>query len=343
MTTAFITHPRCVEHDIPGHPERPDRLRAVWDVLETSGLAARLTRLEPEPATDEQILLVHTPAYLDVLKSISVQDRLARFDADTYALPVSPEIARLSAGGAALGVDVICGGRADHALVAVRPPGHHAIPTRGMGFCLLGNIAIAARHAQKVYGVGRVLIVDYDVHHGNGTQDMFYDDPSVLFISTHQYPYYPGSGALTDTGAGKGIGATINIPLAAGNGDRNYAALFDQIVWPAARRFQPELILVSAGFDAHWIDPLASMRLTLSGYAHITRELLRMADALCGGKTLFLMEGGYDLEAISYGMANIARVLLRETDIDDPLGGARGAEPNIDPLIAQVRALHDLG
>jgi acetoin utilization deacetylase AcuC-like enzyme len=342
MTTAFITHPRCVEHDIPGHPERPDRLRAVWDVLETSGLAARLTRLEPEPATDEQILLVHTPAYLNVLKSISAQDGLTRFDADTYALPVSPEIARLSAGGAALGVDVICGRRADNALVAVRPPGHHAIPARAMGFCLLGNIAIAARHAQEGYGVGRVLIVDYDVHHGNGTQEMFYDDPTVLFISSHQYPYYPGSGALTDTGAGKGIGATINIPLAAGNGDRNYAMLYEQVIWPAARRFQPELILVSAGFDAHWIDPLASMRLTLSGYAHITRELVRMADQLCGGKILFLMEGGYDLEAISYGMANIARVLLREPSIDDPLGGARGAEPNIDPLIAQVRALHDL-
>jgi acetoin utilization deacetylase AcuC-like enzyme len=342
MTTVYTTHPRYVEHDFPGHPEHAGRIKAVWNTLEKAGLTARMKAVEPGPASDEQILAVHTREYLDLLRQISLEDGPVRFDADTYALPESPEVARLSAGGVIRAVDEVLNGDADNGLAVVRPPGHHALSTRGMGFCLLGNVAIAARRAQRAHDLRRVLIVDFDVHHGNGTQDMFYDDDSVLFISTHQYPFYPGTGSLEETGTGRGAGYTINIPLPANQGDGNYAIVFERIVWPAARRFQPDLVLVSAGFDAHWTDPLALMRLTLTGYAHLTRELISMAQELCGGRIVFVMEGGYDLETLGHGVRNIAHALLGEDEISDPLGGGNQQEPDISPLLDRILRLHGL-
>jgi len=196
MTTAYVTHEKYIIHDLPGHPEHAGRLRTIWKELDSAGLADRMKKIEPEPVSDEQILTVHTQQHLDNLQLISHQDGMSRFDSDTYALPETPEIARLSAGGVVKAVDAVLNGEAKNALAVVRPPGHHAIPTRGMGVCILGNVAIAARHTQNQYNLKRVLIVDYDVHHGNGTQDMFYDDDSVLFISSHQYPFYPGSGSF---------------------------------------------------------------------------------------------------------------------------------------------------
>jgi len=344
MTTIYTTHPRYVEHTLSGHPEHSGRIQSVWETLNTSGLAARMTQIEATMAADEQILYVHTKEYLDLLNIIAIGHGLVMIGAgmDTYALPVSPEIARLAAGGVIQAVDEVLRGNAHNGLAAVRPPGHHAIPQRGMGFCLLGNIAMAARHAQYIHGVERILIVDFDVHHGNGTQDMFYDDDGVLFISTHQSPFYPGTGRINETGIGKGEGYTINVPLPAGQGDQNYALIFEQIIWPAAKRYKPQLILVSAGFDAHWTDPLASMRLSLTGYAHLTHELMQMADELCDGKIVFVMEGGYDLDALGHGMANVARALLRDDEISDPIGGRGGKEPDITPLIAKIQALHNL-
>jgi acetoin utilization deacetylase AcuC-like enzyme len=211
-----------------------------------------------------------------------------------------------------------------------------------MGFCLLGNIAIAARHAQTAHKIERVMIVDFDVHHGNGTQDMFYNDDSVLFISTHQYPYYPGTGNFNETGTGSGKGYTINIPLPARNGDQNYALVYEQIIWRAARRFQPQLILVSAGFDAHFTDPLAMMRLSLTGYAHLTRELIRMAEELSNGKIVFVMEGGYDLDTLAHGMCNITYALLGNDTIIDPLGVRHDHEPDITPLVERLQQIHNL-
>ena len=344
MKTIYVTHPRYTEHDQPTHPEHAGRIRAVWQRLDESGLKARMQAVEATAVSPELILTVHTPAYLDLLKRVSAQERMVRLDADTYAGPESLEIAQLSAGGAVDAVNAVLSGTANNGLTAVRPPGHHAMPDHGMGFCLLGNIAIAARFAQKQYGLERILIVDYDVHHGNGTEAMFYDDPSVLFISTHQYPLYPGTGAVTEIGAGKGEGFNINIPLPPDCGDTNYARVFEEVVWKAAERFQPQLILVSAGFDAHWADPLAAMRLTLPGYAHLTSELMRMAERLCGGKIVFVMEGGYDLDALGYGVSNIARILLGDAPID-PLGDVpnKRAEPDISALIAMLKRLHKLG
>ncbi|HLU11320.1 MAG TPA: histone deacetylase [Oceanobacillus sp.] len=343
MTTAYVTHPRYPEHDLPYHPEHAGRIRAVWRRLEETGLINRLLSLQAQPISDEQILSIHTPEYLALLETIPTFDRTVRLDADTYACPTSNEIARLSAGGVTMAVDSVLRGEAKNGIAAVRPPGHHAEPNRGMGFCLLSNVAIAARHAQKQYGVERIIIVDYDVHHGNGTEAAFYDDPSILFISTHQSPLYPGTGAVGDTGTDKGEGFTINIPLPANTGDTGYAAVYEQIVVPAAERFKPELVLVSAGYDAHWLDPLAGMRLSLTGYAHLGSTLIQIADQHCDGKIVFVMEGGYNLDALADGICNVARLLLGEP-IEDPLGPPDDPrrEPDISALIQQIRQVHHL-
>lgn len=342
MTTIYVTHPRYVEHDLAGHPEHAGRIRAVWEEIDNSGLAEYMQHRLPEPVTDEQILYTHTAQHVENLHEVERQKIKAQFDSDTYLLPGSPEIARLSAGGVVMATEAVLRGEADNALAITRPPGHHAIPTRGMGFCLLGNVAIAARQAQKAFNIERILIVDFDVHHGNGTQDMFYEDDSVLFISTHQYPFYPGSGSLRETGSGSGRGFTLNIPLTAGHGDANYLRVFEEIIRPAATRFRPQLILVSAGFDGHWMDPLAGMMLSLTGFANITQILYEMADELCDGKIVFVMEGGYDLLALSHGMANVARVLLGRTDYSDPYGNTGRREPDVDELINAVKVLHKL-
>ncbi len=342
MTTAYVTHPRYVEHDLPEHVEHAERIRAVWAQFEADGLLSRLRTVEAQSADIESLLAVHTPDYLDLLDRISQQERMVGLGPDTYVAPVSYEIARLAAGGVIGAVEEVAAGRADNALAIVRPPGHHALAHRGMGFCLLGNIAIAARYAQRKLGLNRILILDDDVHHGNGTEAIFYDDPSVMFLSTHLSPHYPYTGAFEDTGRGAGRGYTINIPLPSGHGDASFAALTEQIIWKAAERFKPDLILVSTGYDAHWADPLGGLKLSLTGFVQISREFVKMADALCGGKIVFVMEGGYDLDVLGHGWANIARVLLGDDVIHDPFGAAdlrRGA-PDIAPIIARVREIH---
>jgi acetoin utilization deacetylase AcuC-like enzyme len=266
-------------------------------------------------------------------------------DADTYMLPQSYDIALKSAGGAIAAVDAVMAGDAANAIAAIRPPGHHATPTRGMGFCLFSNIAIAARHAQAAYPdtIKKVMIVDYDVHHGNGTQDAFYEDGSVLFVSSHQYPFYPGTGALADIGEGDGKGATINMPLRAGVGNDGFKLLYEKVLWPAARRFKPDLVLVSAGYDAHWADPLAMLQLDLRGYAHLTRELIAMAHELCKDRIVFVLEGGYDLDAVSHGLLNTAYALQGKDTILDPLGDLDMPQQGAESLVDQLLKLHNLG
>jgi acetoin utilization deacetylase AcuC-like enzyme len=343
MTTIYATHPRYTEHDLPGHPESAERIRAVWRGLDESGLSARMRMLQAQVLDLDVVLTVHMADYLDLLRRISATPHTMYLDPDTYAGPDALTIALLSAGGAVGAVDAVLSGSAASGLAAIRPPGHHAMPAHGMGFCLLGNVAIATRRAQVRYGIERILIVDYDVHHGNGTEAMFYDDPSVLYISTHQYPFYPGTGAATDIGTGQGEGYTINIPLPAGSGDTNYTTIFDLIVWPAAERFDPQLILVSVGFDAYWADPLAAMRLTLNGYSHLAGEVIRMAQRFCEGKVVFVLEGGYNMDALRYGFSNVARLLLGDPP-DDPLWARPSPrpEPDIAALLTRLQRLHGL-
>src|SRR5258708_1664860 len=246
MTTAYITDSRFDAHTLAGHVEVAARLVAIRDVMAAQHLPDRMLAVTPVEATHDQLCAVHTGEYLDLLTWTETQRGLM-LGPDTYVLPQSFRVARLSAGAAISGVDAVLKGNADNALVCARPPGHHATPSMGMGFCLLSNVALAVRHAQHAHGIKRAMIGDYAVHHGNGTQDTFYADPDVMFLSTHQYPWYPGTGALNETGTGAGTGATVNIPLPAGTSDKGYAQGFERIVLSVAMRLQPERIIVPSG------------------------------------------------------------------------------------------------
>lgn len=342
MTTAYVTDDRFAQHTLADHPEHAGRLGAIAERLAADGLRDRLLPVTPYPATDEDLLAAHDAEHLDRLAQVAKAGSATMFGPDTYVLPVSYSIARLAAGAVLRVVDAVLAGRAANGMAAIRPPGHHATRDTAMGFCLLNNVAIAARYAQRQHGVGRILIVDYDVHHGNGTQDIFYDDPSVYYVSTHQSPLYPGTGDVREIGEGDGEGFTLNIPLAPGTGDAGYMQVFGEIIIPAAERFEPQLILVSAGFDAHWADPLANLRLTLSGYDRLARMLRQLAERVCGGRIVFVLEGGYNLTALSYGWANVARVLCGDSDAVDPLGPARELARPVDALIARLKQLHQL-
>ena len=344
MTTAYATDARFTEHDFARHPEHAGRIEAVWRELAAAGLRDQLLTVGARAASDEQLLRAHSASHLKRLEVISRQDKAVLIDQDTYALPDSFGIARLAAGAVIQAVDAALAGRADNGLAVVRPPGHHATRERQMGFCLLNNAAVGARYAQTRHKLKRTLILDYDVHHGNGTQDIFYAESSVMFISLHQSPHYPGTGAASEIGRGAGEGFTLNAPLAAGHGDRAYRTLFDEVVWPAVERFRPELMLVSAGFDAHWADPLAQMQLSLGGYDDLARESVKMAQACCDGRIVFVMEGGYDLSALAHGWRNIAAALLGREGFSDPYGppAQTASAAAVRPLINRLRHLHGL-
>ena len=298
--TGLVYHPAFLEHDMgPGHPESPNRLRAIMQQLEESGTAARLTRIEPRRAEEEWITQIHSPSYVASLNRQAPTNGRVSLDPDTSLGPGSLHAAYMAAGGVLAAVDAIMANQVEHVFCAVRPPGHHAEAGRAMGFCLFNNVAIAARYVQKKYGLTRVLIVDWDVHHGNGTQHSFDEDPSVLFFSTHQYPHYPGTGRGTDRGKGIGEGFTINVPMEAGEGDEEYHAIFLKSLVPAADAFKPEFVIISAGFDAHKDDPLASMGLTEAGYADLTNIVAGIAKCHAKGRILSSLEGGYQLTALA--------------------------------------------
>ena len=309
--TGLVYHPAYLEHDMgAGHPESPDRLRAIMQRLEQSGTAARLTRIEARKAEDQWITQVHTPSYVTGLNQRAPASGRVSLDPDTSMSPGSLTAAYLAAGGTLAAVDAIMNRQVDHVFCAVRPPGHHAEAGRAMGFCLFNNVAIAARYVQKNHGLTRVLIVDWDVHHGNGTQHSFEDDPSVLYFSTHQYPHYPGTGRATEQGRGAGQGFTINVPMEAGEGDDEYRAVFHKSLVPAADDFKPEFVIISAGFDAHKDDPLASMGLTESGYADLTDIVAGIAKRHANGRILSSLEGGYNLTALAASVeVHISRLL----------------------------------
>jgi len=309
--TGLVYDPRYLDHDMgAGHPESPNRLRAIMQQLEKSGTAARITRIEPREAEDEWITQIHRPSYLAMLKSHAPTSGRVSLDPDTSMSSGSLTAAYLAAGGALAAVDAIMAKKVDHVFCAVRPPGHHAEAERAMGFCLFNNVAIAASYVQKKYGLTRVLIVDWDVHHGNGTQHSFEDDPSVLFFSTHQYPHYPGTGRVTERGRGAGGGFTINVPMEAGEGDEAYRAVFQKSLVPAANAFKPEFVIISAGFDAHKDDPLASMGLTEEGYADLTGIVAGIAKGHAGGRMLSSLEGGYNLTALAASVDRHIQALL---------------------------------
>jgi len=297
-----------------GHPERPERLTAILGGLEKAGLLNRLTRIPARPATDEELALAHDRAYVDLVKRelANVQGVSELSTGDTDVTRESLAAARAAVGGVLNAADAVASGRMKNAFCAVRPPGHHATRNRGMGFCIFNNVAIAARYLQKVHGIRRVLIVDFDYHHGNGTQDIFYDDDSVFYFSTHHYGAYPGTGSAAETGAGKAAGTKLNVPLPPGASDAQILAAFEQQLVPAARRFKPDFILVSAGFDGMRNDVLGRFDITPAGYTAITRVIVRLADELCQGRIVSVLEGGYRLDGLAESVAAHVKVLRGE-------------------------------
>jgi acetoin utilization deacetylase AcuC-like enzyme len=309
--TGLVYHPAYFEHDMgAGHPESPNRLRAIMQQLEQSGTMARLTPIESRKAEDEWITQIHSLSYVRSLNQQTPTSGRVSLDPDTSMSPGTLQAAYLAAGGALASVDAIMAQEVDHVFCAVRPPGHHAEAGQAMGFCFFNNVAIAARYIQKKYGLTRVLIVDWDVHHGNGTQHSFENDPSVLFFSTHQYPHYPGTGRETERGKGTGEGFTINVPMEAGEGDDEYRAVFQKVLVAAADDFKPEFVIISAGFDAHKDDPLASMRLTESGYAELTEIVAGIATRHANSRILSSLEGGYNLTALAASVEAHIKALL---------------------------------
>jgi acetoin utilization deacetylase AcuC-like enzyme len=284
------------EHETGSHPERPERIDALRRGLTEAGTFERHRVLEPPLASVEDLALVHSPQLIDLVSRVADSGG-GWLDADTVVSLASFEIASLAAGGAIQAVESALEGGTAFALV--RPPGHHAEPGRAMGFCLFNNVAVAIEHARLRRGVARVAVLDWDVHHGNGTQAAFWTDPDVLYVSLHQYPFYPGSGAATERGGGAGEGATVNIPLAAGGDDEVYARAFDEVVVPAIRAFEPELLVVSAGFDAHQDDPLAMMRVSTEGFRRMARQAGELAGDLCAGRLALVLEGGYNLQSLT--------------------------------------------
>lgn len=341
MKTAIVTNAEQHRHDNPQHVEHAARLHAIEAALDQSGLRSKLLALPPHLATQAQLCAIHHPDQIETIRTA------ARYgghwlDADTYTTTGSWESALLAAGGALSAVEAVVSGRSTNAFALLRPPGHHATPTRSMGFCLFNNIAIAARHAIDTLGIQRVAIIDYDVHHGNGTQDCFYHDGRVLFCSTHASPLYPGTGTEREIGADAGYGMTLNFPLPYGVGDQGLTHLYDTLLLPALQRFGPQLILVSAGYDGHWDDPLGPLNLSVAGYAALTERLVDIANECCDGRIVLVLEGGYSLEALGACVIAALRVLMGENAEPDPLGPSKSSEPDLSALIARMHRHHPL-
>ena len=307
MTVALITHPACLDHDTgPFHPERPDRLRRVLRALEHPRFSALLRDLAPL-ATEAQLALVHPPEYIRAILDIAPEPgQRIHLDADTVMSTGSREAALRAAGGAIMAVDAVMQGWAKQVFVAARPPGHHAERERPMGFCLFANAAIAARHAQEKWGLARVAVVDLDVHHGNGTQDIFQADPTLFYASSHQFPCYPGTGAPSE----RGVGNIVNAALPPGSGSAAFREAWDILILPELERFAPNLLIVSAGFDAHKADPLAQLRVEVADFAWLTTKLMAVARTHCESRLVSLLEGGYDLDALAESAAAHVSALM---------------------------------
>ncbi len=332
MTDAvLLSDPRFFRHRSNGyHPERPERLEAARAAIERSELS--FAPVEPRPATDEELERVHDPKFIKWLRTLGGEQ--GYIDADTYVGPESVAVAELAAGGTVAMVDALIDGPNKRGVALVRPPGHHARPDHAMGFCLLNNVAIAAAHA-RARGLSRVAIVDWDVHHGNGTQDAFVSDPSVLYVSTHQFPFYPGTGAVLETGEGEGKGFTVNVPLTAGGGDGIYRAAFERVILPVLEEYAPELILVSAGFDASARDPLAEMTLSADAFGWMARSLRTIADRTAQGRIALVLEGGYDLVALESGLLAATRGMVEGTSVDI------ARDPDSDDIARAAKVAHE--
>lgn len=338
----FVYNPIFLEHDTGTHPENASRMTATMALLEASGVLDNVRRIDARAATPEELALVHDARYVAAVRE-AADGGGGWADPDTLITPRSYDVAAMVVGGTLAALDAVMAGDVASAYCLVRPPGHHATPVQAMGFCLFNHVAVAAAYARARHNVARVAIVDFDVHHGNGTQDAFYGDPDVLYVSTHEYPFYPGTGTASEIGEGAGRGATVNIPMPHGSGDAEHLRAFEEIVAPVVRRFQPELILVSAGFDAHFADDIAMQQLSVDGYGALTSMVLGLAEELCGGRLVIAQEGGYHLVALPWCVRRTIEILLDEPQTPDPLGVIETRVPaGFDEMIADVQCLHAL-
>jgi acetoin utilization deacetylase AcuC-like enzyme len=308
MSTLLLSHPACLNHLTPaGHPERPDRLRAIEQALEDEKFQS-LARVEAPLGSLDIVALCHPMDYIEAIRDASPAEGLVRLDADTAMSPGSFEAALRAVGGAKLAVDEVMSGKARNAFVATRPPGHHTETARPMGFCLFNNAAIAARYARTAHGAERAAIVDFDVHHGNGSQDIFWSDKSVMYCSTHEMPLYPGTGAISERGD---FNTIVNAPLSAGDGGDAFREAFETVILPRLREFEPDIVIISAGFDAHTRDPLANLNLVEADFSWATKKLMEIADNCANGRVVSLLEGGYDLQGLSRSVAAHVTALMR--------------------------------
>lgn len=337
MRTAYTFDPTHVEHSAFGHPEHKGRLDAVWAMMQETGLADRLPRLATPEAPLEFIRQFHSARYIEHVHYM-VHQGLSYLDPDTYCTQHSLEVALRAVGALTTLTDAVATRQVDNGMALVRPPGHHAMPHTAMGFCLFGNVALAANHARQKHGVERILIMDFDVHHGNGTQAFFYDDPNVLVCSVHGGPpFWPNTGLIHETGTGDGTGATVNIPLPFGVGDDGYRLAFDRVFTPIANRFKPEMVFLAAGFDAHWMDPMGQNRLSTRGYNYLLKRVMEWADQHANGRLVVALEGGYSPEVLAHSVKHTFALLENPTTkLEDPYGPSPEHGYPIASLIADL-------
>ncbi len=341
-SVGFVYDDVFLDHETGTHPENGGRMMATMALLEDSALLGKLVDIPTRAASTGELSLVHDATYVDGVRRIADEGG-GWADPDTLITPRSYGVAATVVGGTLNALGAVMREDVRSAYCLVRPPGHHARPAQAMGFCLFNHVAIAAATAIAKHGLERVAIVDYDVHHGNGTQDAFYDDPRVLYVSTHEYPFYPGTGSAEQAGAGSGIGTTVNIPMPHGSGDDEHRRAFAEVVIPALYRHRPQLILVSAGYDAHFADEIAMQQLSVDGYGALTSMVKDAADELCDGKLLLAQEGGYHLTALPWCVRRTIELLREDDPTPDPLGTINTRPPaDFDEILARVRGLHGL-
>ncbi|HEY6437133.1 MAG TPA: histone deacetylase [Ignavibacteriaceae bacterium] len=341
LPTGVVYDPIFLKHNQPGHPENANRLKSIIDGLTDKNLLEKTIHVESRYADIDEFSLCHSKEYITYVEEFCRKGG-GYLDPDTYANKDSYSAAAMAVGSSIDLVKSVINEELKNGFALLRPPGHHALANRSMGFCLFGNIAIAAKVSLTQPGIEKVAIVDFDVHHGNGTQALVSDDPNILFISTHQYPYYPGTGSIREIGNGESEGTIMNIPLPAGAGDEGFKLVYEKIIIPVLERFNPDLILVSAGYDAHWDDPLANLNLSLTGYDCISRELIKCSERICNSKIVFFLEGGYNLQVLSYGVTNSIRGLLGIDFCEDSLGQSFQQEPDINKVIDELIKIHSL-
>lgn len=342
LKTGIVRDHRYLEH-ITGdyHPESHHRLEVIYNMLEDHDIREKFMDIKPRFATRKELEYVHSGEYVSSVAATEGKP-MVMIDGDTQTSPKSWEAAQLAAGGFLELIDSLMAKDIDNGFALVRPPGHHAEYDRGMGFCLFNNVAIGAKHAIAKHGLEKILIIDWDLHQGNATQHTFYDDPKVLYFSTHQFPYYPGTGDFQETGKGEGTGYTINVPLTPGQGDNEYVKIYQEILKPVTLEFKPQLILVSSGFDIYFKDPLGGMKVTPDGFAQMTKIILELANLVCEGKALFILEGGYNLEGLRDSVKKVLLELAGESDLfndklilDELIAGS-----NVDSIIKKVKTQH---